>query len=224
MKTKEPEAVPSKHPPVETKSSKATKLEWPLEPRVDHWLMTDVLVWETRCGRYQIIKSDDGFAAQRRVGEDKWDIFEYNSKMGAGYPKYYHHLEDALISVETYHVSKHDGSIHTNREEVLVHTNKKKSPGATRIEVERYGKESVKRPRGGDNKMSCLDAAERVLREEDRPLSSKEMIDLMASRGYWSSPKGRTPWQTLASGIGVAIRNGDKRFRAEGKGTFSLNK
>ncbi len=42
-------------------------------------------------------------------------------------------------------------------------------------------------------KMSCLDAAARVLAEAGQPMTTQEMIDAMAAKGYWSSPGGKTP-------------------------------
>ena len=50
-------------------------------------------------------------------------------------------------------------------------------------------------------KLSALDAAAQVLQEAGTPLSCQEMITAMAEKGYWSSPKGRTPAATLYSAI-----------------------
>jgi hypothetical protein len=50
-------------------------------------------------------------------------------------------------------------------------------------------------------KISALDAAAKILAEEGRPLSCKEMIRAMAAKGYWTSPGGRTPEATLYSAL-----------------------
>src|SRR5216683_8329361 len=42
-------------------------------------------------------------------------------------------------------------------------------------------------------KLSCLDAAAKVLSEKKEPMSTAEMIEAMATKGYWKSPGGKTP-------------------------------
>lgn len=53
----------------------------------------------------------------------------------------------------------------------------------------------------GAKKLSALDAAVRVLEESGQAMNCQELIAAMASKGYWSSPKGRTPSSTLYSAI-----------------------
>jgi HB1, ASXL, restriction endonuclease HTH domain len=55
--------------------------------------------------------------------------------------------------------------------------------------------------RAGAKKLSALDAAVRVLEESGQPMNCQELIAAMAAKGYWSSPKGRTPAGTLYSAI-----------------------
>ena len=45
-------------------------------------------------------------------------------------------------------------------------------------------------------KMSCLDAAVKVLGESNEPMNTKEMIEAMAAKQYRSSPGGKTPAAT----------------------------
>ena len=52
-----------------------------------------------------------------------------------------------------------------------------------------------------EKKVSALDAAARVLAESGTAMTCKEMIGVMASKGYWSSPGGQTPDATLYSAI-----------------------
>src|SRR5262245_21174967 len=50
-------------------------------------------------------------------------------------------------------------------------------------------------------KCSALDAAFQVLSETGQPMSCPELIAAMTAKGYWSSPKGRTPAATLYSAL-----------------------
>ena len=71
-------------------------------------------------------------------------------------------------------------------------------------------------------KLSALDAAARVLGESGQPMNCQEMIETMASRGYWSSPGGKTPEATLYSGIlrELKVKGADARFRKTERGKF----
>jgi hypothetical protein len=46
-------------------------------------------------------------------------------------------------------------------------------------------------------KLSALDAAAQVLGETGQAMTCPELIAAMAAKGYWSSPKGKTPAATL---------------------------
>jgi hypothetical protein len=76
------------------------------------------------------------------------------------------------------------------------------------------------------NKLSALDAAAKVLGETGQAMSCAEMIAAMAAKGYWSSPKGRTPAGTLYSGILRELQTkGEKaRFCKSERGKFRLNR
>jgi hypothetical protein len=73
-------------------------------------------------------------------------------------------------------------------------------------------------------KTSALDAAAKVLGEELRPMSTKELIGLMAAKGYWSSPGGKTPAATLYSAFlrEIDTKGDAARFVKVGKGQFAL--
>jgi len=72
--------------------------------------------------------------------------------------------------------------------------------------------------------MSCLDAAAKVLAEVKQPLSTAEMIEKMAAKGYWTSPGGKTPAATLYSAILRELGKGkESRFKKTDKGRFALN-
>ena len=72
-----------------------------------------------------------------------------------------------------------------------------------------------------DKKLSCVTAAIKVLSESSEPLNAKEMIGAMESKGYWTSPGGKTPHATLYSAILRDISKGDaSRFVKAERGRF----
>lgn len=75
-----------------------------------------------------------------------------------------------------------------------------------------------------DGKLSQLDAAIKVLGEAGTPMSTKAMIEAMATKGYWTSPGGATPAQTLYSAIlrELQKKGTDARFTKVDRGQFTL--
>lgn len=73
-----------------------------------------------------------------------------------------------------------------------------------------------------DGKLSALDAAAKVLGEAGTPLNTKQMIEAMASKGYWTSPGGKTPHATLYAAIlrEINVKGADARFRKTDRGHF----
>jgi short subunit dehydrogenase-like uncharacterized protein len=73
-------------------------------------------------------------------------------------------------------------------------------------------------------RLSQLDAAVKVLTESGQPMTTKAMIEAMATEGYGTSPGGATPAQTLYSALLREIsQKGDaSRFIKADKGLFSL--
>jgi hypothetical protein len=104
----------------------------------------------------------------------------------------------------------------THTEEKSEMTNKK-SKRTTKTKT-------VKAPEATSGKMSALDAAAKVLAEEGRPMSAKELIEAMATKGYWHSPSGATPWATLAAALGTEInkKGAASRFAKPEPGKFAL--
>jgi hypothetical protein len=78
----------------------------------------------------------------------------------------------------------------------------------------------AKRPDGG---LSCIDAAAKALAEKAEPMTCQEMIDVMATKGYWKSPNGKTPAATLYSSILREIEKKGKeaRFKKADPGKFA---
>jgi hypothetical protein len=74
-----------------------------------------------------------------------------------------------------------------------------------------------------DGKMSCIDAAAKVLVEKGEPMNCKEMIEAMGAKGYWTTPGGKTPHATLYSSIAREIRDKGKesRFKKSERGKFT---
>ena len=72
-------------------------------------------------------------------------------------------------------------------------------------------------------KVSALDAAARVLAEEGRPMTCKELIEAMAAKGYWTSPGGQTPDATLYSALAreITVKGAHSRFQKTARGQFA---
>jgi hypothetical protein len=76
----------------------------------------------------------------------------------------------------------------------------------------------------GEKKMSCLDAAAKLLTETGQPMTCQELIAAIAAKGYWTSPAGKTPQATLYAAIVREIRTkkDHARFRKTVPGRFAL--
>lgn len=77
-----------------------------------------------------------------------------------------------------------------------------------------------------DGKLSQLDAAVKVLGEARMPMTTKALIEAMATKGYWTSPGGATPWATLYSALirEITHKGADARFIKVDRGQFTLKK
>jgi hypothetical protein len=76
------------------------------------------------------------------------------------------------------------------------------------------------------NQLCALDAAAKVLGETGQSLSCKDLITAMAVKGYWRSPKGRTPASTLYAALlrELQIKGEQARFCKTGRGQFALRR
>jgi hypothetical protein len=74
-------------------------------------------------------------------------------------------------------------------------------------------------------KLSALDAAAKVLHDAKNPMTTKEMIDVMAAKKLWSSPDGKTPHATLYSAIlrEIGAKGKEARFKKSERGKFTSN-
>jgi hypothetical protein len=72
--------------------------------------------------------------------------------------------------------------------------------------------------------LSQLDAAAKVLGEATEPMTTKQMVETMSAKGYWSSPGGKTPHATLYSAILRELQSKGEvsRFIKTDRGHFKL--
>ncbi len=75
-----------------------------------------------------------------------------------------------------------------------------------------------------EKKIGAIDAAAKLLAETGQPMTCREMIEAMASKGYWASPGGKTPQATLYSAIlrEIATKGAQARFKKTERGKFVL--
>jgi len=72
-----------------------------------------------------------------------------------------------------------------------------------------------------EKKLSMLDAAAQVLKDAGHPMKIQEILDAMQTSGIWTPGLGKTPSNSLISGIGVEQRRKPHpRFRKTAPGTF----
>jgi len=77
----------------------------------------------------------------------------------------------------------------------------------------------------GAKRLTLLDAAVKVLAEAKKPLTCKQMIDVMIAEDYWKpSHGGKTPANTLNAAIGTDLKKkGDQsRFEKADRGQYTL--
>ena len=104
----------------------------------------------------------------------------------------------------------------------------KKTPKAPKAEQAPEAKKAeqappAKKPKAASGKLSALDAAAKVLGETGQPMTSAELIEAMAAKGYWSSPNGATPANTLYAAIlrEIKVKGEQSRFQKTERGKFA---
>jgi outer membrane biosynthesis protein TonB len=82
-------------------------------------------------------------------------------------------------------------------------------------------KPSTQRAKRKDGELSCLEAAEKVLKASKRPMNSIDITAEMIAKGYWSS-NGATPSQTISGAIQREIKDKGKesRFKKVDRGLY----
>jgi hypothetical protein len=89
------------------------------------------------------------------------------------------------------------------------HASETPTPSAEPLTSNRRGQQKAKGPK----KMSCLDAAAKLLTETGQPMTCQELIAAIAAKGYWTSPAGKTPASTLYAAIVRELRTKQDRAR-----------
>jgi HB1, ASXL, restriction endonuclease HTH domain len=104
----------------------------------------------------------------------------------------------------------------TNTEPANTRAKRAAKPGAKKVTKAK----GDKKPKSD----SALDAAAKVLSAANEPMTTKQMIDAMAAKGYWMSPGGKTPHATLYSAIlrEITTKGSDARFKKSERGKFAL--
>lgn len=93
--------------------------------------------------------------------------------------------------------------------------------------AEKPAKKPAKAKAEKPKKLSAINAAAQVMAEALKPLSAKELIEIMAEQGLWRSNAGATPHATLYSAIlrEIQLKGSASRFARSGQiGKFISNK
>src|SRR5262245_21360090 len=74
-------------------------------------------------------------------------------------------------------------------------------------------------------KLSALDAAAKVLEESGQAMNCQALIQDRAAKGYWTSPKGKTPAATLYSALirELKLKGKQARFEKTARGHFTYH-
>ena len=96
---------------------------------------------------------------------------------------------------------------------------------ATKATAKPQAEKAATRAKPGEPKAerpSALNAAARVLAEAKEPMTVKEIVEVAAQKGYWTSPGGKTPHATVYSAIirEIATKGPEARFRKTDRGKF----
>ena len=96
------------------------------------------------------------------------------------------------------------------------------TPSANAAQGKKKGKAKETKPK----KMSCLDAAAKVLADAGTAMTTGEMIEAMGKANLWSSPNGRTPAATLYSAVlrEINTKGTESRFTKTERGKFAAKR
>ncbi|MEX1229485.1 MAG: winged helix-turn-helix domain-containing protein [Planctomycetaceae bacterium] len=99
-----------------------------------------------------------------------------------------------------------------------------KKTATTKATKNTNGKAAAPKKEKTERRPSALDSAARVLGESKEPMTASEMIEAMAAKGYWTSPGGKTPANTLYAAIlrEIQLKGTDARFVKTERGKFAL--
>ncbi|MBI1914415.1 MAG: winged helix-turn-helix domain-containing protein, partial [Planctomycetes bacterium] len=100
---------------------------------------------------------------------------------------------------------------------------KSKTPKATAEKKDAKHKAEPKAKEQKAKKVSALDAAAQVLATATEPMTCKALVEVMAEKGLWKSPGGKTPHATLYAAITreIQVKGKDSRFKKAERGKFA---
>ena len=86
------------------------------------------------------------------------------------------------------------------------------------------GKGKAKKAEEPPRKLSLANAAVEVLRQENKPLNTRELVKLATERGLWTPTACRTPEQSLYGAFFLEIKNSDspRIKKSAERGKFEL--
>jgi hypothetical protein len=98
-----------------------------------------------------------------------------------------------------------------------------KKTSKTTEQAKRAPAKTAKATAEPQKKFSALAAAARILGETKHPMTCREIVEAMATKGYWTSPGGATPWGTLSAAIAreIKVKGADSRFVKAAPGKFA---
>ena len=110
-----------------------------------------------------------------------------------------------------------------NEENDMSKTATKKTASAKAPKATKAAK--APKAKAADGKLSCIDAAAKVLADAKEPMTTKAMIEAMAAKKLWTSPGGKTPSATLYSAIlrEINTKGKEARFKKADRGLFASN-
>jgi hypothetical protein len=97
------------------------------------------------------------------------------------------------------------------------------APEAPAPERETGKKPARQKKAAGEKKLSAIDAAAKVLADSGAAMNCQELIKVMAEKGLWTSPGGKTPSATLYSAIlrELQTKGSEARFKKTERGKFT---
>jgi hypothetical protein len=117
----------------------------------------------------------------------------------------------------------HAGDLHPSTERRPAMTAKKTSKKPPDKKKSAKASKPQRAAETAPKKLSALNAAVRVLQETKQAMSCPELIEVMATKGYWTSPGGKTPAATLYSALLRELQRKGKeaRFKKTERGKFA---
>ncbi len=212
-------------------------LVWPEQPTTSETDLATCHIWTTSCGRYRVYRSvarlngaSHHFNAEAKNGDGGYHSIE-QAKDGCGRPRDYRTL-DSAVEVCRLHFAGLHADASSDEAAMFAYARAHEldvlpavSTGEPQTDETKAATSSKRTRKPREGKFSAIDAAAKVLGEAGKPMNCKELIESMATKGYWQSPGGKTPWATLYAAIAkeIKVKGKDARFKKADRGQFTLN-